>query len=386
MVSIISFDIRAFHSYVPLKIELYRLYARDMFLLPLSDPLWLKLDDAHRDRDIPEILHSLSLAWDQEKASSLFWDYLCHQDTCYGTTYASVPYLLRISQRSPAEGAVTSIAHFLGHVSMVAFQEGDGHWSDQPSRLQGLPSDQIGWDRKLDLYRSLREHAGKDLADPEYPAAVEPNAVKGEAEDTALMQRRNRRQIEFDRYTELLSRPPVSEVDLQKIARIARAFFEAQDEIAELCRQAYENTEDPDEGRYFLSGAIAAMGDRGLAQLLESGDEGNFECGKCAWQYEYVTFGHRLAFYASPVGSGETHACVSSGDRAMLDYRDGVPTRADGFVFACEGIATETPAGRALQFVEAKGDVENEQRLRLFKGTYLCRKCGSVKSMIKDPY
>ncbi len=200
------------------------------------------------------------------------------------------------------------------------------------------------------------------------------------------MQWRQSRQIEFDRCTELLSRPPVSEADLQKIARIGRTFFEVQDEIAELCRHAYEKTEDPDEGRYFLSGAIAAMGDRNLARLLESGDEGSFECGNCAWQYEYIIFGRRMACYASPAGPGDTYARASGEDRGMLDYRDGVPTRADGFVFACEGIVSDTPAGRALQFVEAKGDAENGHRLRLFKGRYLCRKCGTLKPLAKDPY
>ena len=178
-----------------------------MFLLPLSDPLWRKLDDAHRDRDIPEILHSLSVDWDQEKASSLFWDYLCHQDTCYGATYASVPHLIRIARHSSTQEAVASIAHFLGYVSMVAFQEGECHWSGSPSLLQGLASDLDAWDRKLDPYRSLREYALKELADFEYTTAVEPNAVKGEAEDTAQMPSRESRQTELDRCTELLSRP-----------------------------------------------------------------------------------------------------------------------------------------------------------------------------------
>jgi hypothetical protein len=29
-------------------------------MLPLNDALWKKLDDAHRDRDIPELLSRLS--------------------------------------------------------------------------------------------------------------------------------------------------------------------------------------------------------------------------------------------------------------------------------------------------------------------------------------
>jgi hypothetical protein len=58
-------------------------------MLPLNDPLWKKLDDAHRDRDIPRLLFKLSEAWDDETAKSLFWDCLCHQGTCYGATYAA---------------------------------------------------------------------------------------------------------------------------------------------------------------------------------------------------------------------------------------------------------------------------------------------------------
>jgi hypothetical protein len=35
-------------------------------MLPLNDLLWKKLDDAHRDRDIPELLSRLAKAWDDE--------------------------------------------------------------------------------------------------------------------------------------------------------------------------------------------------------------------------------------------------------------------------------------------------------------------------------
>jgi hypothetical protein len=37
-------------------------------MLPLDDPLWRKLDDAYRDRNIPELLTKLSDAWDGEVA------------------------------------------------------------------------------------------------------------------------------------------------------------------------------------------------------------------------------------------------------------------------------------------------------------------------------
>jgi hypothetical protein len=55
-------------------------------MLSLKDPLWKKLDDAHRDRDIPVLLSGLAKTWNDETVNSLFWDCLCHQETCFGAT------------------------------------------------------------------------------------------------------------------------------------------------------------------------------------------------------------------------------------------------------------------------------------------------------------
>ncbi|ASP34911.1 hypothetical protein CHH27_18095 [Labrenzia sp. VG12] len=368
--------------------------------------MWRKLDDAHRDRDIPERLHALSQDWDEETASSLFWDCLCHQDTCYGATYASVPHLLQLAKRPPAPEAVASIACFLGHVSIVAFQAAGHGRSDAPGVLQGLPSDLEAWDRKLDPYRSLLEHAKKDLADPEFPEnalksvgnvlfelssgplqegldVVEPVTGQSAATTSELTLSREKRQAELDRYTDILSRSPVNEVDLKTIARIGDAFIEAQVEIADLCGKAYANAESPAERRYFLAGTVAAFGDHELAQLLESGDEGGFACGNCRWQYEYLMFGQRMAYYASPVGPGESDTITASEDLVLRDYQGGAPDRADGLVLPCEEVGTDTPAGRALQLVKAHKDPENEHRLRQFKGTFLCQKCSTQVPVTK---
>jgi hypothetical protein len=39
-------------------------------MLELSDPLWNKRDDAHRDRHIPTLLADLAASWDREAAKS----------------------------------------------------------------------------------------------------------------------------------------------------------------------------------------------------------------------------------------------------------------------------------------------------------------------------
>lgn len=356
-----------------------------MFLLPLSDPLWRKLDDAHRDRDIPALLRALAQDWDEETANSLFWDCLCHQDTCYGATYASVPHLLQLAKRPPAPEAVASIADFLGHVSIVAFHSTGHGRSDAPDVLQGLPSDLETWDRKLDPYRSLLEHAKKGLAAGQLQVGldiVESETGQSDATTSELTLLREKRQAALDRYTEILSRSPVNEADLKKITRIGAAFIEAQAEIADLCEKAYANAASPAERRYFLAGTVAAFGDRELAQLLESGDEGCFACGNCRWQYEYLMFGQRMAYYASPVGPGESDTITASEDLVLRDYQGGAPDRADGLVLRCEDLA-DTPAGRALQLVKAQKDQENEHRLHQFKGTFLCQKCGTQVPVTK---
>lgn len=379
-----------------------------MFALPLSDPLWRKLDDAHRDRDIPDVLRRLSEQWDEATARSLFWDCLCHQDTCYGATYASAPHLLRVAASPPSPEAVQEIAFFLGHVAMVAFWPVDccgREGREDRSTPQGLPLDLEAWDRKLDPYRSLAEHARKDLADPDFPENLfasfdnnfqdlidklaEPRefakAVGADhlgADHPAVEMKgggpwlsREARQADLERYAEILSRPPVNEGDLAVIVRIRDAFFEAQAAIAELCAEAYESAGDPDERGVLLSGVAAALGDQDLAQLFNHGDQGCFCCANCGWDYEYATYGERIACYAAPVGPGESYARAPGDNPLFLDYKDGAPNRADGFVRPCAALDMNDPAAARIYGLASAADLS---RLKRFKGAFPCQRCGAV--------
>src|SRR5580704_10076117 len=91
-------------------------------MLPLNDPLWKKLDDAHRDRSIPDVLAGLAESWNDEAANSLFWDCLCHLETCYGATYAAIPHLLKIAESESARHQRFEIALFSGFVALCALR------------------------------------------------------------------------------------------------------------------------------------------------------------------------------------------------------------------------------------------------------------------------
>jgi hypothetical protein len=82
--------------------------------LPLNDPLWKKLDDAHRDRDIAELLSEIADSWNEQTVNSLLFDCLCHQETCYGATYAAIPHLLNIAEPERNRHQRREIALFAG--------------------------------------------------------------------------------------------------------------------------------------------------------------------------------------------------------------------------------------------------------------------------------
>jgi hypothetical protein len=78
-------------------------------MLELYDPLWDKLGE-----HIPTMLSGLAASWDDEIAKSLLFDDLCHQETCYGATYAAIPHLLKIAEAEESRRQRREIAFFLG--------------------------------------------------------------------------------------------------------------------------------------------------------------------------------------------------------------------------------------------------------------------------------
>jgi hypothetical protein len=328
-------------------------------MLPLNDALWKKLDDAHRDRDIPELLSRLSRRWDEESAKSLFWDCLCHQGTCYGATYAAIPHLLKIAEPAANRQQRLEIALFAGHVALRARERmPDLNDGSESRALQGLPQTLDAWDRKLDCFRSLfASHLARGV----------PYS--------------HQEQTEFTRYLKILAVGPVGADDLSKVDRIRDEFLSASPTIRVLCEHAFsEHLEDADVSRYLLSGMAAADGLLDLAALLDQGSEGQFRCSSCGWRYEYLLFGDRVAIYADEQAQRPK---VNMGEiRSFQDYKAGVPSQQDGFVTPAVGEDALDPRMVALlSLVEPVSSSEPAMLLRHFLGRFRCCKCGAQGSI-----
>lgn len=326
-------------------------------MLPLDDPLWKKLDDAHRDREIPEIVRALSERWDDDAATSLFWDCLCHQETCYGATYAVIPHLLKIAEPDANTHQRLEIALFLGFVALCAFQPGCGCSGEEEKAFpRGLPQALDAWDRKLDTYRSLVAHLESDRNLTPYE------------------------QNELVRYHKILTIEPVNESDLDQIKAIATGFLDALPEIRVLCERAFrENTHDEEAAPYLLGGVAAADGHFGLARLLHSGSEGVFKCPECEWTFEYLQFGDRIAIYALDRAPREAGVRSRDKDSSLLDYKAGAATRCDGFIVPI-GTADDAPDRRIATLIELAQSAPDERAailLRHFLGRFACPKCGA---------
>jgi hypothetical protein len=327
-------------------------------MLPLNDLLWEKLDDAHRDRHIPALLFELAKAWSDETANSLLWDCLCHQQTCYGATYAAIPHLLKIAQPDENRHQRLEIAVFSGFVTLCALntrQDLSGEIENIP--LQGLPQTLDAWDRKLDCYRSLVAR----LEDPSCPSS--------RYEQVELL----------PRYKRILAIEPVHAGDLQKIQSIRADFFSALPTIRAVCERALlENLKDKDAVRYLLSGIAAADGLVNLARLLNYGSEGPFRCSSCHWRYEYILFGDRVAIYADEDAAPLVPAVAASEGRALRDFKKHAPSRSDGFMVPSgDGETFDRHAAALLSLAGRAPSTEPDLLLRNFLGSFRCCKCGA---------
>jgi hypothetical protein len=336
-------------------------------MLELNDPLWQKLDDAHRDRDIAKLLAGLAETWDDETANSLFWDCLCHQETCYGATYAVIPHLLKIADPERNRHQRREIALFLGFVALCALEPRRVPNENQP--LPGLPQSLDAWDRKLDCYRSL------------VAAFEDPRRARSPYERTELL----------PRYKRILAIEPVNADDLQVIQSIGAEFFSALPTIRALCeRTLRENLQEENAARHLLSGIAAADGLLNVARLLDFGREGQFRCSSCDRGYEYILFGDRIAIYADDDAPPTAHRLPAGESRAgesrmLCDFKEHAPSRADGFMVpAGDDAVLDLRAAALLSLADRAASPEPALLLRNFLGSFLCCKCGALGPIRAD--
>ena len=333
-------------------------------MLNLSDPLWKKLDDAHRDRDIPELLARLAETWDDDAANSLFWDRLCHQETCYGATYAAVPHLLGIANSATDISQRQEIAIFLGTVVRCAFDpHSDGHGDAAKTTLWGLPETLKEWDEKLEPFRKLAAiYENPEIANPQYA-----------------------REVLLPRYRDLLATDAVNEADLDGIREIKFEFYRCLPKIRDLCKSVFEEIlDDAHSPLYLLSGAAAADGLMDFARLLEGGFEGIFKCADCSASAEYMLFGEQVVFYmgTDTFGADQLQP-TGQKDRLLQDYTDGSPTRNDGFLspVARTHDAADKRVAELIRLADRAPNSKSSVLLRHLLGTFSCRKCGSERTI-----
>src|SRR5262249_51235705 len=99
-----------------------------------------------------------------------------------------------------------------------------------------------------------------------------------------------------------------------------------------------------------------------------------FKCASCGWSYEFILFGERIAIYAEDA----TRALrPSSDDKGLCDYKEGSPSRADGFMAAiAENDVLDTPTAALLSLAKRAPSPEPARLVRHFAGSFLCCKCG----------
>jgi hypothetical protein len=324
-------------------------------MLELNDPLWKKLDDAHRDRNIPRLLSELAETWNDETANSLLWDCLCHQGTCYGATYAAVPHLLKIAQPERNRHQRLEIALFLGFVALCALDLRQNLKENQP--LQGLPQTLNAWDQTLDCYRDL------------VATFEDRNRPSSPYEQTELL----------PRYKKILAIEPVNAGDLEKIQSIGAEFFSALPNIRAVCERALlENLQDNNAFLYLLSGIAAADGLLDLARLLVYGSQGPFRCSSYDWEYEYILFEDQIAIYADENTPPIAPTPPASEGRALRDFKEHAPSRSDGFMVPAGDDEVFDPRVAALlSLADRAPSPEPALLLHNFLGSFLCCKCGA---------
>ncbi|RXT45728.1 hypothetical protein [Bradyrhizobium betae] len=327
-------------------------------MLPLDHPLWKKLDDAHRDRDIPQLLARLSEAWDDESARSLLWDCLCHQGTCYGATYAAIPHLLTIAQVDANRHQRLEIALFCGYVVLNALMP--GHQGEDQS-LSGLPQTLEEWDQKLDCYRDL-------------VARLEgPGRLNAHHERTILL----------PRYKQILLAGAIVGSDLGTIEEIRREFLSSLTAVSEICERALlENRGDENVVMPLLGGLAATDRRLDLGHLFHQGREGWLKCRQCRLDYQYALFGSQVVLYAE---EGSSTSAAGFDQRPLLDLKEGTASRCDVLVEPVDDSkALVSSIGRMILLADRAQARSPAVLLRHFLGSFRCRRCGTSAPVCGD--
>jgi hypothetical protein len=318
-------------------------------MLPLDHPLWKRLDDAHRDRDIPQLLARLSEAWDDESARSLFWDCLCHQGSCYGATYAAIPHLLTIAQVDAHPHQRLEIALFCGYVVLNALMP---RMQGEDQELSGLPRTSEAWDQKLDCFRGLLAH----LEDPGRRAS--------HYERTTLL----------PRYQQILRAGPVVDADLGTIDEIRLEFLSSLSTVNRICERALlENLGRENVVMPLLGGIAAAEGHRDLGHLFFQGQEGRLNCTRCGLDYRFALLGDQVALYAEERSSIPAAAIDQ---RPLLDMKEGTASRSDAIVTPVNDNREFTASiTRLIRLADRAQARPAAALLHNFLGSFHCRRC-----------
>lgn len=308
--------------------------------LPFDDPLWRHLSDAYNTAGLPQQLEALIETWDRETVSDLLFGALIHQETCYGATYAAFPHLLCLAEDTEELEVLSYLACWLGQLAEVGF-----HTTEiipaRRSRPQGLPTTPADWEQVLRIRQYSLDKASK-------------------SEGPAL-----RASYSFD---------PPNPSEQTRINKLGIAFFDAIPLISEVCARAYR-LDDPDRAAFHLRGLAAALDLRGIAPLFDCPSEGQMHCPSCGAQHVWSNYGGCLVHYPAPVGNRQI---ASGGDPQLDDWRDGTPSRQDGFIRPANSPVGLTEVERNFwDIAMARPDSDGPMLTRHVFGRYTCPACNT---------
>jgi hypothetical protein len=101
-------------------------------------------------------------------------------------------------------------------------------------------------------------------------------------------------------------------------------------------------------------------------------------CAFCGSAYDFMRFGTRIAVYAeNAMWIGRVRELGGPDDKRFSDYKEGAPSRADGFMTPiAEDDILDARTTALLALAARAPNPEPALLVRHFAGTILCCKCG----------